>query len=79
MAKTVVSKTANGGSNPSASALLSNGKQLFQLLPVLLIYKINVSSLCHCLFLSMSCPKEKPELYGWSSISPTKHPKNTPF
>ena len=37
MAKTVVSKTANGGSNPSASALLSNGKQLFQPLPVLFI------------------------------------------
>lgn len=49
MAKTVVSKTANGGSNPSASALLSNGKQLFQPLPVVLILKINVSLLCHCL------------------------------
>ena len=53
MAKTVVSKTANGGSNPSASALLSNGKQLFQLLPVLLILKINVSPLNFSSFLQM--------------------------
>lgn len=59
MAKTVVSKTANGGSNPSASALLSNGKQLFQLLPVLLIYKINVSPLCHCLILKFELSKRK--------------------
>lgn len=65
MAKTVVSKTANGGSNPSASALLSNGKQLFQLLPVLLIYKINVSSLCHCLIFKYELSKKgKPDLSG---------------